>query len=158
VSLREQLKTSGLVPTECQGETASFRCYTRKPWSTYFGPKWEHAKVELKRGLYFKAGQLERVGRLLVHGFGNREIARRTGAHTATVARARHVFQVEIGITFFCPCGDPATHRGWCRFRFRRSRPRQAFMRRWHSPALREVRRARRARMNPLPIPGGLKP
>ena len=89
-------------------------------------------------GMYPRGGVLDRAGQLLAAGGTNREVVRRTGMHSTTVAKLRHVLEAERGAPFLCACGRAATHMGWCRPRFAQSECRQAIML--------EMRRRRHAR------------
>ena len=105
--------------------------------ATHFGPPWraeqeDDKDVVLPRGLFDKRGQFKEIADSIIGGMGNREIARNTGASKTTVRKYRAILEKFFNKTFYCPCGQPATHQGWCKFRFMRSQKRQKFMRCWH--------------------------
>ena len=86
----------------------------------------------IRKGMYYKEGRLAKIIKLIIFGKGNREIRRITGAHTTTIAKVRLVLRIKKLHIRNCPCGQPATHRGWCFYRFQKSTKRQEFMERWH--------------------------
>lgn len=116
-----------------KGRKPSMSVYFRKPWSTYFGPQWERGKVKFKRGMYGRAGILERVGNLIACGRSNGECERLAGVTGYVVKKLRHVLETERGEPFKCQCGQVATHQGWCSWRFSRSLKRKQFMAGWHT-------------------------
>lgn len=77
-----------------------------------------------------EAAQLFRaaVARLMSKGLSLRAISRATGLSINTVRAWRR----EMPVAHVCLCGQEASHQGWCSERFKRSRPRQEFMRMWH--------------------------
>ena len=80
------------------------------------------------RGMRSKGGRLEKATVLMKEGKGNREISRLTGMNKTTAAKLRRVLEGQGGGPFFCACGKPATHQGWCPYRFVKSPKRQAMI------------------------------
>lgn len=79
---------------------------------------------------------------MLWDGHSMRSVARQTGVNKTTVWRLRTyideavadaAYDPTLGIsTPKCPCGQDSRHRGWCSWRFSKSKARKAFMREWH--------------------------
>lgn len=86
------------------------------------------------RGMRSKGGRLEKATALMKEGKGNREVSRLTGMSKTTAAKLRKVLETENGGPFLCPCGKPATHPGWCSYRFAKSPRRQKFIVDWNDP------------------------
>lgn len=81
--------------------------------------------------LHPRKGKLLTIVRLLLDGISHREIARRCGAHSTTIARARDFLETFVGESILCPCGKPSNHQGWCSVRFKQSVKRPEFIRSW---------------------------
>lgn len=86
------------------------------------------------RGAYARNGKLAAILASLASGRGVRATARHCGVAKATVARLRLMLIATKG-EFFCECGKPTTHRGWCRVRYAASPKRQAVIERMHRAA-----------------------
>lgn len=71
---------------------------------------------------------------LLTPGLTLRKIARLLKISPQTARRYKNKL-VPDGISFLakCVCGRKFGHRGWCAFRFSKSRVRQRFMKNWHN-------------------------
>lgn len=82
------------------------------------------------RGFY-RTSRLAKLDQLIADGLTGREIRRRLGVHSTTVAKRRRFLETRDGKIAACACGQPVTHRGWCSHRFRASASRQQFMARW---------------------------
>lgn len=83
----------------------------------------------LRTKSFYRHGKVLRAAEMLRNGAGIRATARATGMSTITVAKLRKAIP---GVLKGCPCGQVATHQGWCSVRFRSSESRQQFMRQWH--------------------------
>ena len=77
--------------------------------------------------VYHRSGKFDAVKLLVIEGKSNRAIQRELGISKHTVARYRFFIEAEFGIGR-CPCGLPATHQGWCSYRYDNSPKRQAVM------------------------------
>jgi hypothetical protein len=75
--------------------------------------------------------QIEVKARLL-EGQSLRQIADALLISKDTVGRYMTIVKEQNGL-IFCPCGQPAGHRGWCSIRYARSSARQAFIARWQA-------------------------
>ncbi len=117
----------GLDRTELDGFSFYFGTFVP---STLWGSDSEHPLFP--RGMYAKAGKLERVGKLLLKGYSNRRVSRETGVHRDTIGKFRRALKEVYGIEFICECGRRSNHRGWCSVRFAKSPARQALMKKLH--------------------------
>lgn len=81
------------------------------------------------RGMRSKDGCLEAATTLMKEGKGNLEICRLTGMSKTTAAKLRGGLEKQNGGPFLCECGKPATHPGWCSYRFAKSQRRQELIR-----------------------------
>lgn len=66
--------------------------------SRYFGPEWRAEQTDdkgivLPRGLYGKNGRLEWIMKLIVQGYGTREIIRTANVTGRTVRKYRDILQ-----------------------------------------------------------------
>jgi hypothetical protein len=113
------------------GDAADIQHVVRlgKEWTTAFGPQWGL----YKRGMYMRKGQLVLVGQMLLAGHSIRSVSFITGVHRATVRRMKVIIEDILDEPLTCPCGQPATHQGWCRHRLSNSPDRQEFLARMHS-------------------------
>jgi hypothetical protein len=98
-----------------------------------FDAKWQRspenkAGISLKRGLFIRNGRLDRVFSLIRQGYGNKAISRREGISPRAARRYRNVLEKLEGRKFLCPCGQLATHKGWCEPRIENSEKRKAYL------------------------------
>lgn len=129
----EELDNSELFNQD--GRISGFQIGNVVECSRYFGPEWlaeqeVDKSIFLKRGLYAQNGKLLQSFEFLVNGFGNREIARRTGCTTNTIRKYRNVLETLLETQFLCKCGKLATHREWCSHRIAQSLRQQRFLNR----------------------------
>ena len=85
------------------------------------------------RPMRSKGGRFEQATVCIKEGRGNRETCRLAGMSKNTVAKLRAVLEQQNDGPFLCVCGKPATHQGWCSYRFAESLERRAFIRKWVS-------------------------
>lgn len=78
-----------------------------------------------------RRGALLKIVRLLLDGKTNRAVARDAPAGGGTVKRVRAFIEGFVGEPIKCPCGQNATHQGWCCERYKRSEARQKFIQGW---------------------------
>ena len=79
----------------------------------YFGNHYEpHALFDGR--IYARQGQVIEVGKLLVGGDGNNQIARTLGVDVQTVARIRQAINEYRGEVFLCRCGKTGGHNFRC--------------------------------------------
>jgi len=85
-------------------------------------------KEEGEMSNYLLPEKRSKVEELISKGKGNRLIERETGVSKNTVKKIRQDIITETGNEPLCKCGQPATHKGWCSERFKKSPKRQATM------------------------------
>ncbi len=91
----------------------------------------------MRKNAQITPGQIQEMRELFRQGLSTPMIAFLTHHTRATVKRYRDKYCVRTP----CPCGKPATHKGWCKFRFALSPVRQKLMskmrkiqeRRWYA-------------------------
>jgi hypothetical protein len=85
-------------------------------------------------------------------GLSLRAAARAAGVHRATAKAHAAVLAARR-----CPCGDPAGHRGWCWWRFERSRARKRLLsERFGARWVRQPGAAPRPLARPMKCPHGI--
>src|SRR5688572_8718742 len=77
---------------------------------------------------FLKQEKFEMLKAALAEGYGTRTVAKRVGCSHITVRR-----YIKLGLPRGrCGCGDSASHRGWCFWRYQQSPLRQAFIGAWN--------------------------
>ncbi len=79
---------------------------------------------------YLPQGTIDTLVACYKAGLSHRESVRVCGVSSATIHRAYKRLREVLGV-ILCPCGKPASHRGWCHHRYLRSLKRQEFIREW---------------------------
>lgn len=79
-----------------------------------------------------RKARYQKVGLLIVLGYGSRTIAAATGVSKTTVKKIKdHLAEYNgLGRSLKCQCGKEKGHQGWCSWRYSRSLRRQQVMNR----------------------------
>jgi len=100
-----------------------FRCVVCKKTKAY--------DISGPQTIFFNMHHVEKLRpalKMLLAGFGLREIGRACGINKRTAGELRRRLEVLPS----CVCGQMIGHRGWCSWRYKRSPVRQNFMKSWN--------------------------
>lgn len=100
-------------------------CLCHKTWTIHRDEKWP------LQYSYLPKAKIDKLVACYQRGKTARTAARLCGVADATARTAYRTMRRILGVAL-CPCGQPSTHQGWCRVRYRQSEKRQAFMKNWH--------------------------
>lgn len=85
--------------------------------------------------MYKRGGKLRQAISLILEGSTQRDVQRLTGMHSVTTKKILDALK-NAGHKINCRCGDPLGHKGWCSYRYNKSKKRQQTMQRlnpeWH--------------------------
>lgn len=82
-----------------------------------------------------RKARYQKIGLLVLLGYGTRTIAAATGVSKNTVKKIRDYIRVHDNIghnILSCECGKERDHKGWCSWRFKRSIARQEYCKKFN--------------------------
>lgn len=78
-----------------------------------------------------RGGRSIAIARMLLAGCSNRAMEKAKLCTKDTARNIRRKLEKLLNATIRCPCGQPATHQGWCSLRYSKSPARKAFIKEW---------------------------